>query len=480
MVNRFGGAVAAVLLLIGPVIAVMLIMAFWQAVRKVKSLSKNWAWWHLLWLILALSACTFRIRDINAIHEEAVDSAAFLRIALVGLTAFVLIASTALSGSAWPRSLFRGSLGPLTGFSLVCLASTVWSVFPLWTLYKSFEYLADVATLAFILAMVRSAHAYKAFLDWTWVLCGVLAGSTWLGMLLWPSEALVRGYDTGVLGFRLRGVFPSQSSNDVGDLGAILALVALSRLLSACPGKSSRAWYGLVLVFGVSTAILSQTRTALAALAIGMLLVLFLTKRRAIAAFLALTVIPLFAFSSAWGLLQEFFLRGEEQTQFYGLNSRAHWWDLAWQVLLQHPLTGLGAWAGGRFGVIATYVGDQGPSTLHSDYLETLAGTSFWGLLLLVAAVVSTLYLLVRALKSYPATSLEFRLALESITVLSLLTLRSTFNTIFTWHFPLHFFAVLGCAEFLRRCQAIGSRVARDERCWPEPQGWAFHPRRPA
>jgi hypothetical protein len=102
------------------------------------------------------------------------------------------------------------ALAPLTGCALVCAVSTVWSVFPSWTLYKSLEYLVDITCLAAIVTLIRSAHGYKAFLDWSWTLCGLLVGSVWLGVLLWPSLALQAEQGTLSRPFSARGETTSQ------------------------------------------------------------------------------------------------------------------------------------------------------------------------------------------------------------------------------------------------------------------------------
>jgi hypothetical protein len=221
LMYRFGGVVTVAAVLILPATLAMLARALPQARRKIISLRSNWAWWHTLWFILVLSGCTFRARDIYAAHQEPVDSQAFVRICLVAIAALIVATFTALRGAGWLKSLFQGPLAPLTAYALVCAVSTVWSVFPSWTLYKSLEYLVDITCLAAIVTLIRSAHGYKAFLDWSWTLCGLLVCSIWLGVLLWPSQELLaeQGPCPGLFCARRNfepGLYTQQSNGLVG------------------------------------------------------------------------------------------------------------------------------------------------------------------------------------------------------------------------------------------------------------------------
>ena len=53
----------------------------------------------------------------------------------------------------------------------------IWSVNPPWTVYKSAEFLADVVVVAAVVATLQSVEEYRNFVNWTWVLLGVLVAS---------------------------------------------------------------------------------------------------------------------------------------------------------------------------------------------------------------------------------------------------------------------------------------------------------------
>lgn len=109
-------------------------------------------------------------------------------------------------------------------------------------------------------------------------------------------------------------------------------------------------------------------------------------------------------------------------------------------------------------------------STMHSDYLEMIVGTGIWGIILFLLALLGTWWFLTRYLQHSTVMSVEQQLAYESLVVLGLLSLRSIFMTMLTWHPPLHYLAILGYAEFLRRRRLrdvpISTHIIRD----PVPQ----------
>ena len=66
------------------------------------------------------------------------------------------------------------------------------------------------------------------------------------------------------------------------------------------------------------------------------------------------------------------------------MSSRLDWWSIGFNMFMQHPFTGLGAYAGSGFAVLQAV----GAPPLHSDWLEVLVGTSIWGLAPFVISLV--------------------------------------------------------------------------------------------
>lgn len=462
------GSLAIVGIVAAPFVLIVLILALRAGLHYWQHLKPQLRWYHGLWFLAFASALVFRIRGVSEIQQNPVDAWALYRIGLEIILTLALLIRLALRRTPWLGSMFRGFVGVLGAFGLVELASSAWSVYPAWTFYKACEYLMDVALLGAVLATVKSVKEYRDLFNWTWMLYGLLLVTTWLGVLVWPLQALYpngKNVGVGILGIRLEGVLPALSSNDVGTFAAILALIALCRLLPVAAKKSDRAWYILLLVASVATMVVSQTRSAIAGFLFGIFLLLLFSRRLGLSALLTFVVAPLLVVSSLGGLIWTFLERGQSTQQIETLSSRVDWWSFAWQTFMQRPLTGYGAYAAGRFAVLAK-IGMGKTSTMHSDYLSMIVGTGFWGLILFLVALIGTWWFLTRYLHHSTAMSMEQQLAYEAIVVLGLLTVRSIFMTMLTWHPPLHYLAILGYAEFLRRRRLravpVSSHVIRD------------------
>jgi O-antigen ligase len=404
-------------------------------------------------MLTFVSALVFRVRSASDISAEPIDGWVIFRVAVDIIVAFLLLARLALRRTHWGGSMLRGVVAPLTVFGLVCLASTAWSVFPSWTFYKSFEYLLDVALLASVLESIHSTDDYRNLFNWTWALYGCLLLSVWVGAIVWPHEAFYgQILDTSaVMESRLEGVLPALSSNDVGTYAAILALLSLARLFPASQERFHKPWYVLLLASSLVTMVFAQTRTAFAGFLFGGLFIVLFSKRGKLGALFAFILVPIMALATAGGLIISFLERGQTTAQLATLSSRADWWSFAWQTFLERPLIGFGAYAAGRFAVLAK-LGMGSTSTLHSDYLDILVGTSLWGMIPFIVALVGTWWLLLRYVRN--SLNPEARqLSYEGLAILALLSFRSIFMTMLTWHPPLHLLAILGYAEYSRRRQ---------------------------
>lgn len=435
------------LFLFAPLALCVLLHALPQVIRRWRMLRQQLTWWHALWLLLFLSSLVFRIRDVQSIKDEPIDLWAVYRIVLVGIVALVLLVRLVVMRTDWVPSLFRGLVGALSVYALISIASTLWSIYPAWSLYKSIEYLVDIALLGAVVATVRSAKTYKTLFDWTWVLQAGLLGAVWVGALLWPSKAFV--VEGELIPVRISGVLPAVDQNEVGLSAAILAIVALSRLqFRAARGRS--IFYGAVLVLSAGTMVLSQTRVAIAGFLLGTFLVLFFSKRLRVITVLALTVVLLLSLTSFGNAVGTFWQRGENQKSLQEFSGRVPVWEFGWQTFLEQPVLGFGAYAGGRFAVVAAVVDPRWASTLN-EYLEIALGTGICGLTPVVFGLVGAWWLLIRGAQTNGVFELRHQLAIEAIGVLAIITTKTFFGVNMMWHPAQPFLLVVGYAELLRR-----------------------------
>ena len=301
------------------------------------------------------------------------------------------------------------------------------------------------------MASAESWFTYQNLLDWTLTFYGLSLAVVWINLPIWPAEAMDGG--------RLTGVLPVEASNSVGTSGGVLALVALCRLMPVFGRAKNRAWYILLFIFGMLSMVLSQTRNSEAAFvfAVG-LVVIFSQKLRRIAVAGSVALAPFVIVSvllshRLWqklgDVLLSFAVRDQSSGAIDSLSGRTAWWAYGMEQLMHHPLTGMGAYAAGRFAVLGK-LGVGSAAMMHSDWVEVIIGTSFWGLIPFTAALVAAWWCLVKCIRSNAFSPDQRQLALEFLALLGMLTLHSFFNDELSWHCPLLYFAILGYAEFVR------------------------------
>ncbi|MCA9470426.1 MAG: O-antigen ligase family protein [Nitrospirales bacterium] len=430
-----------------PIMLGLLIYCFPAILDNVKAVWRQLQWWHILWLLAFFSGFVFRVREAGLARENPLDIWALYRIVLMGLVGVILIYQLVLKRSEWLSGMFYGLVGVFGIAAIWNLASTVWSVYPAWTFYKSAEYFLDVSLLAAILSTVKTPEEFKSFLDWTWMLLAFLAGTIFLGVLLWPEESIKK--DIGMFGARLIGVFPAVSANGVGDLGAILGCVSFARLLLR---KSSRLFFSMLFVISMILLLASQTRSSLGGFILGAFLIMVLTKRLGVIFIIPIGFVVGLLSTDIEQVLLQYVLRGQDTELLLSGTGRVGWWEYAWERFIEQPFSGYGAYAAGRFAVLQQ-AGLQETSTLHSSWLETLLGVGIFGVILLLLVLISTWVVLLQVVFSLSHHTLGYHLAIESLGVLSVLSVRSFFDSLLIWHPALPFLAIVGLAEMLRRQQ---------------------------
>jgi len=435
-------------------LAVAIPLAIWAltdvftAGSLLRRLAAQLRWWHLLWIMVFLSGLVFRARGAEEIQEGPLDLWALYRVGLMGTVALVLLSRLTTTRTSWLTYLFRGLIGVLMLYVMLSIVSSLWSVFPLWTLYKSVEYLVDVALLAAIMASIRTDREWKTLFDLTWSLYGLLAGTVWLGLLISPGEAVIPGI--GVIGLQLQGLWPEISADGVGGLGGVLGTVAFARLL--IPSRHRR-FYLLVLLLAIGMLILAQSRSAITGFLVAAPLMLLVAGRRGVFACSAALLPLLLVFTNIGTAFWVFFQRGQSAELFTTLSGRTAWWEAGLAVFREHPLLGTGAYAGSRFEVLAA-MGATTVSSIHNTWLEILIGTGIVGLIP-VLIVVGGLW--VGLLRRAPRTSGEpvaRQLRVEALGILTGAMVGSMFSPEFIWHPPVIFLLVLGYAQFLRQLRA--------------------------
>jgi O-antigen ligase len=432
--------------LIGVLSLAVLPVCFVKARSVVRAVVRSFTWYKALLLLLLASGLVFRLRDAETAKTNPLDGWALFRVALVSITGSILCLRLALRQTNWHRYLFRGLVGILAAYAFICILSSIWSVYPSWTLYRSVEYLVDVAVLAAIVASLRSVQEYKRLFDWTWLLYGLLLASVWLGLVFWPKDALQPVW--GIVGFDLSGVVPYIHPNSVGELGALVGSVALCRLLLRHLARSDQIFYGVLLALATGTMALAQGRSAILGFAVATILILLFSRRVGTALLLVGACAILLSMGNFQESFTAFMRRGEDTSELRSLSGRLNWWQFAWPKFLANPILGYGSYAGSRFFVSAQAGVD--PGGIHSDWLETLIGAGLLGFLPAVIVFVRAWWQLAKSLRSSALTELDRYLATEAIGVLGMISVRSFFSQVLFWHPPIIFLVIIGYADFLQ------------------------------
>ena len=411
-------------------------------------------WWQIAWLVLFLSGLTFRARTAAEISSSPVDSFALYRITCVTIVGLILFLRLTLRKTRWLPSVFTGIIGLFALYPLLSLVSTAWSINSPWTLYKSLEFFVDLTLLAAIVASVQLVDDIRKFANWTWTLLGFLVATAWIGAIVDPADALFSDPTMRFAGLPLRlvGVVPVVSCNDLSEISAILALIALCRIFAyeEADRKKTRYW----LLFGAAflTMVVTQTRGAFLAFLIGLVTLLILNRKYLLVlvggATSFILAIPLLFLTKFGNHIQDFLLRGEKVDEATGMSGRIETWQTAFEKIGDHPFTGYGGFAGAKFLVLSR---NSVASDTLSSHVDSLINLGLFGWLILFIVLVWVGTVLFKSIRDSRLLESENYLALEMFMAFIILLVRSFESSNLVTHPFLSFMTVVGVAELLRR-----------------------------
>ena len=467
----------SILLLVASSGITLVLWGLFRSLPRVSSLR----WFYLAW------ACLLSASSVWSFSREAIASADqagtnnFVRLAFLLVGALVIFFLGARYGFSFTRELRTGVLAFFVIFALWTLASTLWSVSPVGTFYKACEYgtMLTLFSLAAFLVSISPGDArtrllaLKGIFDWHWFLMFIWIVSVYLGIIVFPNYAILRGYRDiiGVLGFSIQGVLPGLSENAVGTLGAIVGIVAIVRVILR---EGSLVFYGTILALSLLTMVLTQSRSPILAFMLAAIAVMVLSRRFGLLAMSGfLLAVPLL--TQLGPLIIAFLQRGQNEQGLTQLTGRVTFWEVSLEAIRKKPLAGYGADAGGRY-ILESALG-QGRSTVHSTWVEVLLDTGAIGVILLVAALVATWFYLFR-LRSYALRNpISRQLWFESLGVLTVLFVRSVFAVTLVWAwYVLTLGVVLVFISVMRR-EVARARLASTALAQPLP---ATRRRRPS
>lgn len=443
----------------------LIFMIGWRITRPPFRIS-SFRWLYLAWVCVLAATLVWNVnRTVRfSVNQAGADN--FVRLVFLALGLLLILAI----GSSYRFAFFSESaMGPLaifTLFSLWGLTSTSWSVFPVGSLYKSLEYFTQLMLLALTASLInqavrdprRRSFALKGVFDFTWLLVFLLIASVYMGVVVLPQYGIIHGIrnTSGVLGFSIQGALPAIAANAVGQLGAILGVVSVVRLLLK---SGSKVFYGTLLAISLVTMVLTQSRSPILAFAVAVVAVLLASRRFKLLAVCG--VLGVAVLLTQYGqLVYEFMRRGQSENSLMTLTGRVDYWKASLAAVRERLLGGYGAYDGGRY-VLSSSLGDTGTATVHSLWVEVLLDTGVVGVILILAGIVATWLWLFRLRPYAMKTPINRLLWFECLGVLSIQCVRSIFAVDLVWDWNVLFFGVILVFISVIRRQIAETRYRR-------------------
>lgn len=315
-----------------------------------------------------LSMMIWRSRASEEIAATPLDLAGVVRVAFLGVAFACALMAISATGR-WPRRTIPGAVRLYGAYAMFVPLGALAATSPFFVLFR-FGELVVMLTIVFAIWVAFERDPTVPIRHLILAL-QMLMLSVCAGVIVAPDRALTSV--PGPIPWRIGGVFPTVPANDVGVIAVIIALWAMSR--------RRPVWLGLAL----GVLLLSQYRTGYVGLVAGVL-ALFAARRLAGKVMAAgILLIALGVYRTDFG--QELWNRDTPEAALRTLNGRQLWWNAALEVHEKHPWFGAGLGSVSRFDVFPALGLEQG-SNLHSTWVEALAGTGYFGVMILTAFIV--------------------------------------------------------------------------------------------
>lgn len=335
----------------------------------------------ILFMSLA-SSFVWRSRTTQSLDSNPLDAAGSIRVLLIsiaGALALAFLVSFRLQPTRVPSSLRWLAL-----YVIVAAVSALGSPLPLQALYRAYELGVGMLVAAVALS-IRPSRPGWTLTRLLFYAIGGLVALIWAEALIIPSQGFVP--TPGIFPYTLQGYLPSFSTNGVGTLGGLLAILGLSHDPSR---KHGLLLSRVALLAGIVTLLAAQYRTGIIAFLVATAVVVWQRRRYTLvmAAIAAVLVVSIFGgWASLMGGGQKAFEKGRPQN-VHSLDSRTTYWSAALPLIRERPILGWGLNVGSRR-VLSAF--DPSISTIHGTWFEALLGTGLIGGAVLLFAFLTAL-----------------------------------------------------------------------------------------
>jgi len=270
-----------------------------------------------------------------------------------------------------PPPLFLMLLYGITAF----FSSLIVPTNAFYTMWKSIEILIDVTAMIGIIAATRSVSgpltAYRLLMFYNALMLVFVIG----GAIISPGDGLRPS--RGIVPFFLQGYVPLLNPNTIGFISVQLLIHCTASFFRSTTARQKHISV-LFFVLSLITLILAQSRTSSVGMVVGLVVYLFLDKKRGIAMAVIATGAIIMLFTSGADLVIQYMQRGQSEELMMSLSGRTHGWTAAWDMFQQSPWFGHGFAAAARTEILGTGAGAA--STLHGALFDILVGVGLAGL----------------------------------------------------------------------------------------------------
>lgn len=373
----------------------------------------------IAWVSVALSQARLIGAEATGAMSGSLGSGDWLQIAFLGLGSLMTLALLLRAPS--PPSGSKLPVLALGVYAFLGMATAFMGAKPLLSLFKASQLLVFAALAWASIGYVGRGSRPRFLLEVVYVLLTAILVSTALGGIFAVEGAYRTLYvgGGGLFGVTLYSVFPHLHPNGLGLLAAIMILVGIRRAMEPARFRQ-RFFYFALATLAFSVMFAAQSRTALIALVLGLML-LAVTVRRFRAMFWAIVagavIVGLYSVLSGGGAGIEddvvaYLKRGQEEKQITSMSGRTRLWEIGERMFMDRPLLGHGFQTGARFA--GTPYGLAVGSNMHNAHLQVLvdsglAGYAVW--LLFSAGIAWRCFKTLR--RARPGSSEEARFAAE-------------------------------------------------------------------
>ena len=325
-----------------------------------------------------------------------------------------------------PPLIFLFLYGLVALFSSVLLPTN--SFYSMW---KSIEIIIDVMAIIGIIAYTQSVNGPIAAYNWlmtynTMMLIFIIAGAIINPDLAFRSSR-------GLIPVLLQGSFPVINPNSVGLISSLLIIHNAAKI-SRTYSKKSKIIAATIILASILTLILAQSRTSIAGLIAGLIIYLYLDKKKGMALSLLLTGVIIMLFTSGSEIISSYLLRGQSAELVSSLSGRTHGWSVAWEMFQQSPWIGHGFAAAARTDILG---GQSGASTLHGAIFDIIVGVGLAGLIpwaLAMLGIIKVMTMLTFKMSKWVRTNYERSIHAEFAAITAILVIKTATSSSTAMH----------------------------------------------